>query len=106
MRFFGKEIMSKITKQAKGRECQVRLVGVCNHNPETVVLAHYRKSGLCGMGIKPVDILGAWCCSSCHDVIDGRVKSEYSKDELELEHLRGVARTIDTLCKEGKITYD
>ncbi|MCX8621624.1 MULTISPECIES: nuclease domain-containing protein, partial [unclassified Gilliamella] len=36
--------MSKLTKEAKGRECQVRLP-CCNHNPETTVLAHYRLAG-------------------------------------------------------------
>lgn len=38
--------MANLRKEARGRECQVRLVGVCNHNPETVVLAHYRMAGL------------------------------------------------------------
>ncbi len=98
--------MSKITKEAKGRECQVRLVGICNYNPETVVLAHYRSAELCGMGIKPKDIIGAWACSDCHDAIDGRVQTEYSKDELELAHLKGMVRTLNTLCREGKIHYD
>ena len=66
--------MSKVNlrKEAKGRECQVRIVGVCNGNPETVVLAHYRMGGLNGMGMKPDDIFGAWACSACHDAVDGR----------------------------------
>lgn len=42
--------MTNLRKEAKGRECQVRIVGVCNGNPETVVLAHYRMGGLNGMG--------------------------------------------------------
>ena len=29
-----------LRKLAKGRDCQVRLPGICNGNPETVVLAH------------------------------------------------------------------
>lgn len=33
---------TKLTKAARGRECQVRIPGVCNGNPETTVLAHYR----------------------------------------------------------------
>lgn len=49
--------MSNLRKEAKGRECQVRLPGICNHNPETTVLAHYRMAGLNGVGMKPDDIL-------------------------------------------------
>lgn len=51
--------MSKLTKEAKGRECQIRLP-CCNHNPETTVLAHYRLAGTCGVGMKPNDLQGAW----------------------------------------------
>ncbi len=50
---------TKLTKAARGRECQVRIPGVCNGNPETVVLAHYRLAGTCGVGQKPSDLQGA-----------------------------------------------
>ncbi len=63
---------TKLTKAARGRECQVRIPGVCNGNPETTVLAHYRLAGTCGVGKKPHDLQGAWCCSACHDACDGR----------------------------------
>lgn len=66
--------MTNLRKEAKGRECQVRIVGVCNGNPETVVLAHYRMGGLNGMGMKPDDIFGAWACERCHSAVDGRLK--------------------------------
>ena len=65
--------MSKLTKLARGRECKVRLP-CCNHNPETTVLAHFRLAGICGIGMKPHDILGAWACSACHDEIDRRTR--------------------------------
>ncbi|ECK2143415.1 DUF1364 domain-containing protein, partial [Salmonella enterica subsp. enterica serovar Enteritidis] len=32
--------MADLRKAARGRECQVRIPGYCNHNPETTVLAH------------------------------------------------------------------
>ena len=47
--------MSKLTKLARGRECQVRLP-CCDHNTETTVLAHYRLAGTCGIGMKPNDL--------------------------------------------------
>lgn len=95
--------MANLRKEAKVRECQVRIVGVCNGNPETVVLAHYRMCGLNGVGMKPNDIFGAWACSSCHDAVDGRVKTEYPRDELRLAHAEGVFRTQQILKNEGKL---
>lgn len=94
--------MANLRKEARGRECQVRIYGVCNHNPETIVLAHYRMAGLCGTGMKPDDLLGAWACSSCHDEIDRRT---HIIDQVfaKIYHLEGVMRTQDILRKEGKI---
>ncbi|VEI70653.1 82 prophage-derived uncharacterized protein ybcO [Serratia quinivorans] len=40
--------MTNLRKEAKGRDCQVRMPGICNFNPETTVLAHYRMAGTCG----------------------------------------------------------
>lgn len=34
--------MADLRKAARGRECQVRIPGVCNGNSETSVLAHIR----------------------------------------------------------------
>ena len=49
--------MANLRKAARGRECQVRIPGVCNGNPETSVLAHIRIAGLCGTSIKPPDLI-------------------------------------------------
>ena len=89
-----------LRKQARGRGCTVRLPGVCNHNSETVVLAHYRMAGLCGVGMKPDDALGAWSCSSCHDAIDRRSHMELERDYVRLAHLEGVMRTLAVLRSE------
>lgn len=86
---------------AKGRPCMVRLPDICNHNPETTVLAHIRMAGLSGMGIKADDLLGAWACSSCHDSIDRRSHTDLDRDYVRLAHLEGMARTIAQLRKEG-----
>jgi len=79
----------------------VRIPGVCNHNSETVVLAHVRLTGVSGMGMKAPDILGAWACSSCHDAIDRRAHTDLDRDYVRLLHLEGMARTIAQLEKEG-----
>lgn len=96
--------MTKIDlrKEAKGRDCQVRLAGICNHNPETTVLAHYRMAGLSGAGQKPNDLFGAWCCHACHDEIDRRTR-QLDYDEVRLAHAEGVFRTQQILISEGKI---
>ena len=64
--------MADLRKAARSRECQVRIPGVCNGNPETSVLAHIRLTGLCGTGIKPPDLIATIACSACHDEIDRR----------------------------------
>ena len=93
--------MSKIRESARGQQCQIRLVGICNHNPETVVLAHYRMAGTCGMGMKPNDIQAAYACSQCHDAVDGRLKTEYTHEELQTAFAEGVMRTQQILIKQG-----
>lgn len=92
--------MSKIRQSARYQECQVRIPNICNHNPETTVLAHINGAG---WGRKQHDIHGAYCCSNCHDAIDGRMRSEYSLETLKLWHLEGVVRTQQILLAEGLI---
>ncbi|RRO02398.1 DUF1364 domain-containing protein [Pectobacterium aquaticum] len=94
--------MTNFKKEARGRDCQIRIPGVCNFNPETTVLAHYRLAGTCGTGIKPDDIQGAWACSSCHDEIDRRTRHTDTETE-RLCHAEGVMRTLNILISEGKL---
>ena len=93
--------MSKITKSAKNEECQVRIPNVCNRNRETVVFAHLNGGG---MGMKNNDLEGAYCCSSCHDVLDGRVTTCRSGNDLVLWHHEGAMRTRKILIDKGLIT--
>ncbi len=79
----------------------VRIPEVCNHNSETVVLAHYRLAGVSGIGMKSPDILGAWACSACHDAIDRRAHTDLDRDYVRLLHLEGMARTLAQLDREG-----
>ena len=95
--------MSKITDSARGQECQIRLIGVCNHNDETTIFAHYCKGGLGGMGKKPSDLFGAYACSSCHDAVDGRTKTPFSPDELDADFKDAVFRTQNILMAKGLI---
>ena len=94
----------KLEAEARGRECQVRLPGVCNFNPETTVLAHARLAGLCGTGIKPYSLLGAHACSACHDEIDRRSRN-LETDFVRLAFYEGVLRTQYALIQEGKVRW-
>ena len=91
---------SKIRKSARNQDCQVRIPGICNFNPETVVLAHLSGGG---WGLKRDDHEAAYCCSKCHDALDGRRKTPYSQTELKLMHYDGVMRTQKLLIEQGLI---
>lgn len=85
----------KIRESARGQECQVRLPGICNFNPETTIFAHIGSGG--GMGSKVSDIHGTYCCSSCHDELDRRTRI-MDAETAELFGWHGVQRTQEILC--------
>lgn len=92
-----------LRKEARGRDCLIRVPGFCCHNPETTVGCHVRMLGISGAGMKAPDILIAWGCHICHGVCDGQIASEYTAGERRLMLLEGMARTIAVLVGEGKI---
>lgn len=87
-----------LRKEARNRECQARLPGICNFNPETTVLAHFRLSGISGLGHKVPDLLAAWLCSSCHAAADS-----HKDDRTQLDFAKACFRTQAQLIKEGKV---
>ena len=104
-------VSKKIRDSARGEKCQIRIPGVCNHDPETTVYAHYRYPGL-GRNIKN-DLEGAYACSACHDAVDGRSNVDHvfsfdpeSNTYLELHHLEGCIRTRQILFNKGLIKVE
>lgn len=97
-----------LRKEAKGRECQIRIPGVCNRNPEKVVLCHLHKPSIGGgMSLKGNDLIAAYGCNSCHDAVDGRSTLPHC---AYLNHLgltimfyEAIFRTQAILLKEDKI---
>ena len=90
-----------LRKLARGKECQLRLIDhngypICNYDSSTTVLAHLRRGGTGGMGKKPPDLCGIWCCSSCHDALDGR--SNYVVSDADI--LYGLLRTLARVSEE------
>lgn len=100
------KVRQSIRDSAKGEECTVRISGVCNFNPETTVWSHYPlNDGAKGMGTKSLDVIGAYCCSSCHDVVDGRAPRPpgMSKDQILIDWLKGMVRSLVRLAEKGLI---
>ncbi|MER2492332.1 DUF1364 domain-containing protein [Catenovulum sediminis] len=92
----------KLRDSAKGQECQVRIPGICNHNPETVVLAHVGKSS--GMAQKSDDIHATFACFDCHDALDKRQNNDFFiPEEIELFAWHGVQRTQKIWLEMGLI---
>lgn len=94
-----------LRKKAQGMECLVRMPGICSGDNQTVVLAHIRMAGITGAGQKAHDLLGAWCCQSCHDEIDRRTRIT-DADYAKLCHLEGVIRTQYRLLKDEVIKIE
>lgn len=88
-------VSNKLRQSARGRDCTLRLPGICSSDPETVVLCHL-PVGMKGMGMKSPDLFAVFGCNNCHAVIDGRAKGEFDSYDL----LRALAETqaywIDT----------
>lgn len=63
-------VSKKIRNAARGQSCTLRL-SECNFNSETTVLAHL-PNGFKGMGMKGLDTVAVFSCSSCHDHLDSR----------------------------------
>lgn len=85
---------------AAGKPCQVRLPGICNHDPMTTVLAHPRLAGITGVSMKAPDELGAWACSACHDAIDRRAHTDLDREYVMQAHYEGILRTQAALLRE------
>ena len=91
--------ITKLRKSAKGRECTLQIVGICNYNPETTVLAHIDSEAK-GMGYKSPDYFGVFACSDCHAALDQHKLTEL--DRLFYSN-RGLLRTWAIWIDEGLI---
>ncbi len=94
--------MDKLTRSARGQECQIRIPGICNYDPATTVFAHLNGAG---MGMKASSIHGAYACSDCHTVVDGGNAGahRYERETLKLWHLDAIIRTQRIMLQLGLI---
>lgn len=91
---------NKLRMSARGKDCALRIPGVCNFNHETTVLAHL-PCGMKGMGMKSPDNMAVFACSSCHDRLDSRSNGE-AIDWHDV--LRALAETQTFWISEGLIS--
>jgi len=86
---------NKIRESARGEACTLRIPGVCNHNPETVVLAHINSRNK-GIGNKSHDIHAVYACDHCHAKLD---KNRIDKED----QLRALLESQDKMIQKGLI---
>jgi hypothetical protein len=92
-----------LRESARGEVCTLQIVGLCNGDTETTVLAHLPdESG--GMGKKSDDISVCYSCSSCHDAIDRRFKSAELESDREWYLRRAMVRTWRRWIEIGLVT--
>lgn len=80
-----------MTKLCRGEPCYIRLPGICG-DPETVVPAHLRLTGVSGTGLKAPPIFACPACMNCHDAVDRRRFMNLDRDYVRLAHHEAVTR--------------
>lgn len=100
--------MKNLRQSAANQDCTMRSP-ICNHNNETTVLAHLNKLRFGkGKGLKANDMAALYCCSACHDLLDGRIPSygvdpNLTSDDVYRMALEGVVETHIVMIKNGII---
>lgn len=99
-RFRRDPIRSKAIRQAaKGQRCTLNLPGICNYDPETVVLAHISDETR-GGARKADDTSAMFACSACHLAFDER-RTGLEPAVLSALVLRAYQRTVRRLVVMG-----
>lgn len=96
------DVNKKYRDSARGETCTLQIYGVCNHDPETTVLAHLKGNG---MGLKCPDFLGVYACSDCHDAIDGRTRHDISLEDFWMYKCTALMRTLERAFARGLIQW-
>lgn len=94
-----------IRRAARGENCTMEILGACNRDPATVVLAHLPDESH-GLARKSDDLSACFACDACHAVLDGRVPwpDEFEKGYREWYQRRAMVRTWRRLVELGVVT--
>lgn len=99
----------RIRESARGKDCQVRYVGICSHDPAMTIWSHARWGAQLGefgkgMATKSLDELGAFACVPCDSAYDQRMGAgSMTREELDLAWLLGHLRSLGILVRDGII---
>lgn len=93
-------VSQKLRNSARGQDCTFAIPGICNHDPETVVLCH-APSEVKGIGNKSHDYHAAFGCSACHEALDQHRLPE--KWHEYFYWLRGLQRTWTIWVERGLV---
>lgn len=97
----------RIRLSARGKECQVRYVGICARDPACTIWSHARwgaqlGEGGKGMGTKADDLAGAYACTACDAAFDQMTNAgNLTRAELDLDWLLGHLRSLGILQRDG-----
>lgn len=92
-----------IRDSARGEACEIRLPG-CDGGGETTVWCHLPEAVAGrGMALKGIDLLGAYGCRSCHDIVDRRAPrpGAMTEHDIALAFYRALARSVVKLKQKG-----
>ena len=86
---------------AKGQPCDLRIPGVCNHDPETTVSCHVPDEAF-GMGVKANDFATFHGCAACHQWLDRREwLGRMDREDVIWHVLRAFLRTLRNRIERG-----
>jgi hypothetical protein len=92
-------VSSKLRRSARGQNCTFQIVGICNHDPETVVLCHIRDDAT-AKSTKANDWSAAFGCVECHTAID---QHRLSREDELFYSLRAMQRTQAYWISKGLV---
>lgn len=94
----------RIRDSANGEACQVRIVGVCTHDPAQTIWSHapLQAAGK-GRSLKAVDLAGAYCCTACDAAVDGQrpLPPDATRESVLLDWFMGHMRSLVILKRKG-----
>lgn len=100
---------NRIKASARGKDCQVRYVGICTHDPAHTIWSHARwgaqlGEGGRGMGTKADDLSGAYACGACDAAFDQMTGAgDLTRAELDLDWMMGHLRSLGILQRDGLV---
>lgn len=95
-----------IRDSAKGEECTVRIPGVCRGGTEHTIWSHAPLGAAGkGLGLKALDLAGAYCCTACDACVDQAAGRGFdvSREMVLNDWFMGHMRSLVILKQKGLV---